>query len=188
MAGICAAVSATNSASAIRFWASRKFTYRKTASGEYGHKRPRLTKGKIRLRAHALLFRRIGRMIHAPGVKPGLGTPQLGKHLVRVGVLNETRVASETGEILFSKSLFGKGGHLLNRGVVVQPVANHRRQHILSNNHGPADNFIGQLRQRLPVDFHDQSVRFEIRIHPVERKTFLDIKFAVGILVENGFR
>ena len=45
----------------------------------------------------------------------------------------------------------------------------------------------GQFRQRLPVDFHDQAVRLEIRIHPVERKAFLDVKFAVGILVEDDF-
>ena len=30
-------------------------------------------------------------------------------------------------------------------------------------------------------------MRFEIRIHPVEWKTFLDVKFAVGILVKDGF-
>ena len=50
-----------------------------------------------------------------------------------------------------------------------------------------ADNFFRQCRQWLAVDFHNQAVRFEIRIHPVERKTFLDVKFAVGIFVKNDF-
>ena len=51
----------------------------------------------------------------------------------------------------------------------------------------PADNVIGQFGQRLAVDFHDQPVRFEMRIHPVEREAFLNVKFVVGIFIENDF-
>ena len=47
--------------------------------------------------------------------------------------------------------------------------------------------FVGQCRQRLAVDFENQAVRFEIRIHPVERETFFDVKFAAGIFVEDDF-
>src|ERR1017187_10181493 len=49
------------------------------------------------------------------------------------------------------------------------------------------NDFVGQFRQWLAVELENQAVRFEIGIHPIKRKTFLDVKFLVGVLVKNDF-
>ncbi len=60
-AGIFPAASATNRASAMRFSLSRRFTYRKTASGRIRAKRPCLTKGKNQPRHSYAPFHRYER-------------------------------------------------------------------------------------------------------------------------------
>src|ERR1017187_3905596 len=94
--------------------------------GRIGTQRPSLAKGEIGLTRHALLFRGTGGLFHAPGVKSAVRTPQFGKHPVGIGILDETRIAAETAEILFPKGLFGERGDFPDRRVIVQPVANHR--------------------------------------------------------------
>ena len=51
----------------------------------------------------------------------------------------------------------------------------------------PAHGFAGQFRQRPPVELHDQPVRLQVRIHPVESETLLDVKLATRIPVEDDF-
>ena len=50
-----------------------------------------------------------------------------------------------------------------------------------------ADNLIRQDRQWLPVDFHNQAMRFEMGKHPFEWNNSLKVKLSVRILVEDDF-
>ena len=126
-------------------------------------------------------------MIHAPRVKAAQRTPQLGKELLRVCVLDETRVAVESAQIFPHINLLDKIGDRLNGSCFRQPIADHAV-------HAPAPVFVipphhlfRQRSQRLPIDLHNQPVRLQARIHPVERGTLLDVEFVVRIPVEDDF-
>ena len=45
--------------------------------------------------------------------------------------------------------------------------------------------FLGKPRQRLAIDLHNQAVRSEIGIHPIQRKAFFEVKLAVGVVVKD---
>ncbi len=73
---------------------------------------PRLAEGKIRRVIHALPFTRVSRVLRAPRIEAGLGTPHYGKHLARLLILHELRIAGESAQIFFAVDLIGERRNL----------------------------------------------------------------------------
>ena len=49
------------------------------------------------------------------------------------------------------------------------------------------DDVFSQFGQGLAIDLHNDPERSQVRVHPIQRKTFLDKKLVLGVMVENDF-
>ena len=74
---------------------------------------------------------------------------------------------------------------VLHRRVVGDPVANQTPRVLAPELVVPFRHLLRDLRQRLAVDPHDDAERLQIRVHPVERETLLDVEFVGRIFVED---
>ena len=120
-----------------------------------------------------------------PGIQAGLRTAQFGERLLRVVIADEFPVAREPGKIVAQINFFHPVGNLLDAGVVVHPVAD-QAVGVFAPEFMVL--FIDDIRQGhdgVAVDLHDDAEGRLVRIHPFERKTFLDVKFIGRVVVKN---
>lgn len=106
---------------------------------------------------------------------------------MRVDVVDEFAVAGEAVEIVADVGLFDPAGDLLDGSVVVDEVAGETTGILFPEFVVAVEDIIGNGSERLAIDFHDDAVGREVRIHPIEGQAFLDEKFVVGIFVEDDF-
>ena len=106
---------------------------------------------------------------------------------MRVVVADEFRVAFEALIILVEVSFLGELANVRDGRVVGDPVANEPVGKNAPEMMIALDDFFGQFGHWLAVDFHDDAIRGEMRIHPVQRKTLFHVKFVGGIFVKDDF-
>jgi len=89
----------------------------------------------------------------------------------------EFAVAVKPVEIVADVSLFDPAGDLLDRRVVIDDVARETAGILFPKFVVAVENVVRNRAERLTIDFHDDAVRGEVRIHPFQRQAFLDEKF-----------
>src|SRR6185369_14753417 len=79
----------------------------------------------------------------------------------------------------------GPGRDFLNGCVVSYPVADEPRAILTPEFVVGCHDFVIELGWRLPIDLHDNSVGRQVGIHPIERKTLLEEKLVLWVVIEN---
>ena len=99
--------------------------------------------------------------------------------------MQELAVAGKAVEVEAQVGLLDPVADLLDRGVVVNDVTGQPLGELLPELVVPVQDVLRQRRQRLAVDLHDDAKGRQIRIHPVQRKAFLDVELVLGVMVED---
>ena len=102
-------------------------------------------------------------------------------------IADEALAALETAGITVQVNLFRKIGDLPDAGIIGNPVSNEPSGVLAPKLVIFLEHVRGQRRQRLPVDFHDDTGRRFVREHPIQRKTFLHVKIVAGVVIEDDF-
>ncbi len=149
-------------------------------------KRESLRQRKVRLFEHALLFGAAFGMLKPPFIDAAANrAAQFGKGLLGHLVANKPPVPLEPVEIMLEIDFLHKIRDFLYRRVISHPISDQAFRIPAPELMVPLDRFIRHLIHRLPVDFHDDTKRRQVGIHPVQRKTFLDEKLIRGAMVED---
>ncbi len=123
-------------------------------------RQPEVGFGAERVKINRLLERVFGLVEHAPvRIDPGDGATQFRERFTRDDIAQELRITQQPVRVPIPEF----------------PVV--------------FDEIGGEVRDLVVVDFHDQSVGFEIRIHPRDHIAFLDVKRVLMLVViENHAR
>ncbi len=135
-----------------------------------------------------MIFRRadIEVGIQPPGVNAADGTSQFREYLPGVIVLNEKRVAGESLAILPHINPVNKVVDFAHRRLFVKPIPQHAGDQLAPVFVIPGEHVLRQLRQWLAVELQDQPVWHQVRIRPIQRKTFLEIELPLRIPVKDN--
>src|ERR1041384_3935494 len=120
-------------------------------------------------------------MFCAPGINATNGTAQLGEYSLWNVVLNEARITLEIIQIMTEVNFLHEVRYCLNGGLLRQPIPQHFLHKLAPIFMVTPQRLLSNFRQRLAIDFHDQPMRLQVRIHPIQWKTFLDVKLTIRV-------
>ena len=132
--------------------------------------------------------RRTRGLAQAPGIDAGNRTAQFGERLLSIVISNKSAAASEPFEIPAQIGLLNPIHNILDRRAVIDDITDKTLFGVLFPELVVSlEDILRHVRQRLPVDLHDDPERRQMRVHPIEGEALLDEEFVLGVGIENNF-